>query len=258
MLISPWGTRVGVGIGLACAMAGPLSAQHEGPETLEKRLESLREEFQQAERNARKAYASAATPEAQAKASQINPWATLHERVEALAFEAEGSEVAAGAWALIFTNEFRYGLEERGWEAFGILINDHPDSSELQAVADHMQRAGRDDPRGVEGLELLLETSSNRGVQGTSLFSLAKLLETDEATRGQAFEYYRRVVADYADVEGSRGLLGKQAEGALFEAEHLQVGLAVPDIAAVDETGAAFRLSDYKGKVVLVDFWGFW
>ena len=44
----------------------------------------------------------------------------------------------------------------------------------------------------------------------------------------------------------------------LFEIEHLQVGCTAPDIAGVDVEGAAFKLSDYRGKVVLLDFWGFW
>jgi hypothetical protein len=31
-----------------------------------------------------------------------------------------------------------------------------------------------------------------------------------------------------------------------------------PDIAAEDLDGVAFKLSDYRGKIVLLDFWGHW
>jgi cytochrome oxidase Cu insertion factor (SCO1/SenC/PrrC family) len=31
-----------------------------------------------------------------------------------------------------------------------------------------------------------------------------------------------------------------------------------PDFEAVDENGVKFKLSDYRGKVVVLDFWGFW
>lgn len=31
-----------------------------------------------------------------------------------------------------------------------------------------------------------------------------------------------------------------------------------PQIAGLDVEGVAFRLSDYRGKVVLLDFWGNW
>jgi serine/threonine protein kinase/thiol-disulfide isomerase/thioredoxin len=36
------------------------------------------------------------------------------------------------------------------------------------------------------------------------------------------------------------------------------VGMPAPDIDGEDLDGACFRLSDYRGSVVLLDFWGFW
>ena len=38
----------------------------------------------------------------------------------------------------------------------------------------------------------------------------------------------------------------------------LQVGFRAPDFEAVDLEGKRFKLSDYRGKVVALDFWGFW
>ena len=35
-------------------------------------------------------------------------------------------------------------------------------------------------------------------------------------------------------------------------------GVAAPEISAVDSTGATVKLSDFKGKVVVVDFWASW
>ena len=49
-----------------------------------------------------------------------------------------------------------------------------------------------------------------------------------------------------------------QAKDALFEIENLQVGCKAPEIDGVDTDGVPFKLSDYRGKVVLLDFWGFW
>ena len=43
-----------------------------------------------------------------------------------------------------------------------------------------------------------------------------------------------------------------------FEAERLQIGMVAPDIEGEDLDGVAFKLSDYRGKVVVLDFWGFW
>ena len=38
----------------------------------------------------------------------------------------------------------------------------------------------------------------------------------------------------------------------------LAVGQVAPDIAGEDIDGAKFKLSDYRGKVVMLDFWGHW
>ncbi|MEZ6195106.1 MAG: hypothetical protein R3F20_05165 [Planctomycetota bacterium] len=46
--------------------------------------------------------------------------------------------------------------------------------------------------------------------------------------------------------------------GPIFELEHLYVGATAPDIEGVDVDGVAFKLSDYRGKVVFLDFWGHW
>jgi hypothetical protein len=36
------------------------------------------------------------------------------------------------------------------------------------------------------------------------------------------------------------------------------LGKPAPEIAGDDLDAKVFKLSDYKGKVVLLDFWGFW
>ena len=48
------------------------------------------------------------------------------------------------------------------------------------------------------------------------------------------------------------------AEGQLFEYRDLAIGKAVPDIEGEDTAGEQFKLSDYRGKVVLLDFWAHW
>ena len=44
----------------------------------------------------------------------------------------------------------------------------------------------------------------------------------------------------------------------LFELRNLRVGKTAPDIEGEDLDGKKFKLSDYKGKVVVLDFWGDW
>ena len=75
----------------------------------------------------------------------------------------------------------------------------------------------------------------------------------DAEKRDEAIRLYTELSEQYPDQRW-----GQQAAGDLFRETRLQVGLEVPDFEAEDVDGVSFRLSDYRGKVVLLDFWGFW
>jgi hypothetical protein len=60
----------------------------------------------------------------------------------------------------------------------------------------------------------------------------------------------------YANVRTAfDGTVGRKARSELFDRRHLSVGKPAPEIDGVDQYGKRFKLSDYKGKVVLLDFW---
>ena len=52
--------------------------------------------------------------------------------------------------------------------------------------------------------------------------------------------------------------LGQEAEARLDDMVNLAVGKPAPDIEGVDVDGKPLRLSDYRGKVVILVFWGSW
>jgi hypothetical protein len=52
--------------------------------------------------------------------------------------------------------------------------------------------------------------------------------------------------------------LGELADRELFEIRHLQPGRPAPEIIGEDIDGRPMKLSDFRGKVVLLDFWGHW
>ncbi|MCA8960927.1 MAG: hypothetical protein KDC38_10465 [Planctomycetes bacterium] len=76
---------------------------------------------------------------------------------------------------------------------------------------------------------------------------------TDEA-RELAERDFERVV----ELVPEDSLLSIRARGPKFSRERLKVGLEAPDIVGTDLDGVPFRLSDYRGKVILLDFWGDW
>ena len=53
-------------------------------------------------------------------------------------------------------------------------------------------------------------------------------------------------------------LLQTSACTAAVPAKALSVGKVAPEIEAEDIDGVKFKLSDYRGKVVVLDFWGDW
>ena len=60
------------------------------------------------------------------------------------------------------------------------------------------------------------------------------------------------------EAKKGRATYAELAKRELFDLVHLQVGKQAPDIVGKDLDGVEFRLSDYRGKVVLLDFWGHW
>jgi hypothetical protein len=74
-----------------------------------------------------------------------------------------------------------------------------------------------------------------------------------------AEQYCEQTLANFADVKHyTSKTIGDAAKGTLFELRYLTIGKAAPEIAGEDVDGTRFKLSDYRGKVVLLDFWGNW
>jgi hypothetical protein len=177
--------------------------------------------------------------------------------------------------------------------AKAILVRDHLASDKLGVLA--LRIGGlRHDRESEKLLRLLLEKSPHREVQGTACYGLARFLKSQAATlryvRGDAEkakqleqfygkdeaaylqtldaakvekemeQLFERAVEKYADVKHSLRdqTMGQLAEAALFELRSLVVGKLAPEIEGEDIDGKGFKLSDYRGKVVLLDFWGHW
>ncbi len=69
---------------------------------------------------------------------------------------------------------------------------------------------------------------------------------------------YERVTKSYANVNIEDGTMGQTAKKELFAIRHLSVGGKALEITGEDIDGKQFKLSDYRGKIVLLDFWGDW
>jgi len=99
---------------------------------------------------------------------------------------------------------------------------------------------------------------------GESLKSRAEALpeakaKEAEKIRKESEEAFDRAIAKYADVKlPFRGTVGDKAKGELFELRFLSVGKVAPEIEGEDPDSKKFKLTEYRGKVVMLDFWGHW
>jgi hypothetical protein len=117
-------------------------------------------------------------------------------------------------------------------------------------------------------LRTLLDKDSRREVQGLASLTLAQLLKrrlemtpaggeaTASQVRTESEKLLRRASDQFGDVKlAAGGTVGDKAQLELDDILNLAVGKVAHDIEGQDQDGNKFKLSDYRGKVVLLDFW---
>lgn len=94
----------------------------------------------------------------------------------------------------------------------------------------------------------------------TVLFNVSENAATPElkAAREEARQLFQKVVTDFPSVTIQGFKPADQCAAILFEMENLAVGCVAPEIEGKDADGAAFKLGDFRGKVVVLVFWGAW
>jgi hypothetical protein len=252
------------------------------------RVAALRKQHSEAQSAAyAKLQAAQGDKEAQAAAMKELPQpAEWGKKFMALAEELKGTPEAIDCWLWVVQQD-RQSTDK----ALAVLQADHLQSERL---ADVCQSLGKYTvaARAEEFLEACRK-SEHAAVRGQASFALAgvlkgmadtslrlkadpkiadrlrssygeamveKLKTFDTAAAGKRAEkLLEEVVQDYGDLK-TRGnkTLAQGAEGELFELRNLSIGKKAPDIVGEDADGAAFKLSDYRGKVVLLDFYGDW
>lgn len=88
---------------------------------------------------------------------------------------------------------------------------------------------------------------------------LAELLRQDrDKALKEIQSVFEQAVEQYADVKLASGdTIAERAKTELFTIRNLTVGKEAPDIEGEDQEGKRFKLSDYRGKVVLLDIWSY-
>jgi hypothetical protein len=146
-----------------------------------------------------------------------------------------------------------------GKELFDLALEHHEDHPQFQSLLfsfadDEYSEASE------KNINRVLEKTKSDTTKALCTYVLGslKLNAQDKAVQKKGEELLDEVVKKYADIKPSRRPLGTMAEGQLFEYRNLSIGKQVPEIEGEDTDGKKFKLSDYKGKVILLDFWAHW
>lgn len=260
--------------------------------TIAHEVAALKQKYDDAQKSFNEKYSAAKTDDERSKIVEADyPRAETYapEFLE-LAKRAKGQPAALDCYLWILQRTQDPALHD---PIYATLISDHLASPKLVDVVIGL---GRYSPSiAAEAfLRTLIEKSPHREVTGLATYALsgellgmARLCETINGptwtleVAKQSERYYGKATLDelatrdpaelqkeaedlledvakhYKDVK-SYAPLGVLAEGDLFELRNLKIGQVAPDIVGADVDNVAFKLSDYRGKVVVLDFWGFW
>jgi hypothetical protein len=255
--------RILLSLLLLTGAAGGLAAQtDDAPKKKEKagaaseRYEALVKEFETARADYFKA-SSKAKSDAEREKLRYPQAETYAARFLTLARENPSDSAALDALVWIATN-CRNGDERQ--TTLELLLKDHAKSPQMAKVAQSLIYSER--ATAEPWLRSLLKEATEHEVKGWATYALGRVLRAEDRSgkRGidEAEKLFEEVAANYDDVKGYSKSLAVVAKGELFELRNLGIGQTAPDIEGQDVDGKKFKLSDYRGKVVVIDFWGDW
>lgn len=238
------------GADLACS-APPVAAAEVGDAYDELALdyEAAREEWREKIRSAedsRERKALRAAPPA------VEYWP----RFEALADDGEGEALL---WMVMHVRDKGVRSSKRGEVVrplFERLVEHHVNEPWFGDVPEEIytQRRYLGEQEALALLVHIDEASEVDETRAVALFSAARILQRSE---GEGNE--QRVAAIYERIETEFADTSVAAEVTRIKmAAQTEVGKVAPDFDGQTIDGLAFKLSEYRGKVVMLDFFGFW
>lgn len=213
-------------------------------------FEALQAEYREREK-AWIAEIRAAEPQEQRKIFERHPARSFWERYASF---AEAGVVAAWQWKVENAGNAGQPVAEVCAEA---LQKAASSSAVVEAACEglvgYSALLGEERVLGV--LNEALATVPDKRSQGLVAGAIGMVLcdSSDQARRAQGLELLRSLAAEY---EGDE--IGQRADDEVFRREHLAQGAVAPDFEGQTIDGAPLKLSEHRGKIVVLEFFGFW
>ncbi len=183
---------------------------------------------------------------------------------EALASDAKGTDVAASARMEVLSIQCDFQKKEDAAKTLERLLAESIGSKALKDLPMTLMYSYRHiggKEHSIVTLEKLLEKSPHPEVKASSLFTLGQVYcgeKSSDVQKAKGRKCFERLIGEFGAIKSYRSTYKEAAESFLFELDHLQIGMQAPDFETIDENGTKFKLSDYRGKVLVIDFWGNW
>lgn len=176
--------------------------------------------------------------------------------IEALYTLVEESPAeAASLKAISWISSHSRGKELKA-EIFSALEKHHLDHSELSEVILSLYGAKGENTQAF--LATVVEKSKAQDARGSALYIQAIQIERDTAKTARYKALVEKLNAEHADFEVRGRKVGAMMKATLEAKEKLAIGKSAPEITGKDVDGKEMKLSDYRGKIVVLDFWGDW
>ena len=240
----------------------------------QKKLDSLRNEFKKLQDDVIQEYKDAKSPE---EAQKLIP------KIQKNLLKLPREEYAKKAIALSKTIKpsdqgsfdslvFAMSMVSRGnnkeimKQAVDMIVKDHSKNLKMASVLGFIATS----PDGAAILEKIATKTDDRNIAGLAWYAVTENLQNEAGDVGpkQAEELnkrtemiYEKLAKGYADVPmaNGRSTIGSTIKAALFELQNLSVGKVAPEVLCLNIDGdKEDKLSNYKGKVVVLDIWATW
>lgn len=190
---------------------------------------------------------------ARAELRRNHPAKAFWDRFEAL---SKGGDGQATLWLAQSLRDKGLKASERGPLAAGYyesLFASHVEADWFgDAVAALMREDKIDEAAKASMLRKAADASSPK-TKAPAMFGLGQMLYGAEATKAEGKAMLETVGKDFPKTPWAT-----LARAMFITEADLEVGKPAPDFFGESIDGFGFNLSDYRGKVVLIDFYGFW
>ncbi len=246
----------------ALGLADDKDKKADKPQTPADQVKAVQAEYNTAMTDFMKEYRAAKTQEEQQKLFDSKYPKPGNFTGRMLEIAEKNPKDPAAVQALVWVLQMGRGTPEEG-KAFNLVAN-YVDKKEVGDAATALIYSPS--PEADKVLRAILDKNPDHQAQGLACFSLAQRFknqadrpgrDTEKLTK-EAEELFERVVTKYGDLKRGDQTFADAAKSALFEIRFLAIGKTAPEIEGEDIDGKKFKLSDYKGKVVVLDFWGHW